>query len=88
METKSLKALALKVLKRNSKGNFQETVSFHAEKLEDNKFPGEETSDPYKERSAIMEHKWSLSMDQADKYAWCREVCTLTKGQAELCESV
>lgn len=48
----------------------------------------EDVKEAYKERAAIMEHEGGLSRDQADKYAWCREVCMLTKGQAELCERV
>jgi len=40
------------------------------------------------ERSAIMEHDGGLSREQADKYAWCREVCILIPGQRELCERV
>lgn len=88
METKSLKSLAMKVLQGNCKVNFQENVSFHAEKLEEDKFPDEETKYRYKDCSAIIEHEGGLSRDQADKYTWCREVCMLTKGQAELCERV
>ena len=88
METKSLKSLAMKVLQGNCKVNCQKKVSFHVEKLEEEKFPDEATRSRYKEYSTIMEHEGGLSRDQADKYAWCWEVCMLTKGQAELCERV
>ncbi len=87
-ETVSLKALANKVLQRNTEGNFKETTSFHAGKSLPGKFPDEETRYRLQERSAIMEYDGGLSRDQADKYAWCREVCILTLEQSKLCERV
>ena len=39
METKGLKALADKVLKRNRQGNFKETLSFHEGNFEGKKEP-------------------------------------------------
>lgn len=47
-----------------------------------------EVREAYEERSAIMEYDAGLSRDQADRYAWCRVVCMLTRGQAENCNAV
>lgn len=40
----------------------------------------------FEERAAIMEFDGGLDRAEAEKQAWCREVCMLTKGQAVLCE--
>jgi hypothetical protein len=100
-ETVSLKTLALKVIQGNRQGNFQETQVFEKGNSEDkvssegnstariyhapSALP-EELRQAYKERAAIMELDGGLSRHQADKYAWCREICMLTIGQSELCE--
>lgn len=45
-------------------------------------------SDAYEERAAIMQYDGGMTQEEAEKQAWCREVCMLTAGQAELCEKI
>lgn len=42
----------------------------------------------YEERAAIMQYDGGLEREEAERQAWCREICMLTPEQRLLCERV
>lgn len=40
----------------------------------------------FEERAGIMQYDGGMTQEEAEKRAWCFEVCMLTAGQAVLCE--
>lgn len=77
-------------------GNFQgffEGKSFPVSNKVSGQFPEAAFCNPedrynYEERAAIMQFDGGMTQEEAEKQAWCREVCMLTAGQAELCEKI
>ena len=48
----------------------------------------EDVKEAHEERTAVMQYDGGLNREEAERQAWCREVCMLTPEQGKLCERV